>query len=66
MTAAEAQMVDPELERIESWRMDALARAGYTPADAAQLASRHDVDLHRAVELLEKGCEPALALRILL
>ena len=66
MTAAQAQMVDPELERIESWRMEALRRAGYTAADAAQLAGRHDVDLHLAIDLLERGCEPALALKILL
>ena len=66
MTAAEAQIVDHELERIEGWRHEEIERAGYAPAEAAQLAARHDVDLHLAVGLLERGCEPALAVRILL
>jgi hypothetical protein len=30
------------------------------------LAARHDVDLHRAVDLLHKGCSAELALQILL
>ena len=65
MTAAELQD-RPELERIERWRQDALERAGY-PADAARtLAGRHDVDLHRAVELLQRGCPLETALKILL
>ncbi len=33
---------------------------------AALLAVRHDVDLHRAIELVGAGCSPELALRILL
>jgi hypothetical protein len=57
---------DAEIQRIERWRRDALERAGYPPADALELAVRHDVDLHRAVRLLQQGCSPELALRILL
>jgi hypothetical protein len=33
---------------------------------AHELAHRPDVDLHRAIELLERGCKPELALKILL
>ena len=66
MTAAEAQVVDPELERIESWRLEKLEKAGYAQDDAALIAARHDIDLHFAVGLLEKGCEPALAAKIVL
>jgi hypothetical protein len=55
-----------ELERIERWRADALIRGGYEAEQAMALAVRHDVDLHRAIELLERGCTPELALRILL
>ena len=55
-----------EVERVERWRADELERAGYPSDAAARLAARHDVDLHRAVELLENGCSPELALRILL
>jgi hypothetical protein len=55
-----------ELERVERWRATELERAGY-PADAAtRIAQRHDVDLHRAIALVENGCPPELALKILL
>ena len=65
MTAAEVK-VENELERIERWRVEALERAGY-PADAARaIASRHDIDLHTATNLVERGCPPEIALRILL
>ncbi len=66
MTAAQAQIVDHELDQIESWRLEELERAGYRPHDAAALAVRQDVDLHLAVDLLDKGCAPDLALSILL
>jgi hypothetical protein len=55
-----------EMERIERWRAEELERAGYEPRAAGRLAVRHDVDLHAAVELLERGCPADLALRILL
>ena len=45
-----------EIERIERWRAEELERAGYEPRAAGRLAVRHDVDLHTAVELLERGC----------
>jgi hypothetical protein len=67
MATADAQLeVDLELQRIERWRLEALERAGYPPAAAVEIAVRHDVDLHRAVGLVEQGCAPELALRILL
>ena len=53
-------------ERIERWRSEELERAGYDQSDAAELAGRADVDLHLAVELLERGCSRTTALRILL
>jgi hypothetical protein len=55
-----------EMERIERWRAEELERAGYEPRAAGRLAVRHDVDLHTAVDLLERGCPVDLALRILL
>jgi hypothetical protein len=57
---------DTELIRIEHWRIEELERAGYSRRAAGRLASRLDVDLHRAVELLQRGCSPELALKILL
>jgi hypothetical protein len=66
MPAAELHTVETELERIERWRGEMLQRAGYGPDAAAELASRHDVDLHRAIDLVEQGCPEDIALRILL
>ena len=67
MSAAELDIqVETEAERIERWRAAELERAGYDPIAAAQLASRPYVDLHLAVELLERGCPPDTAFRILL
>jgi hypothetical protein len=65
MTATETFQV-AELERVESWRMEELERAGYAPDAAATLATRHDVDLHSAVKLIVRGCPAETALRILL
>jgi hypothetical protein len=67
MAAADVQSgKETELERIERWRHGELERAGYTAAQAAELAANPDVDLHTAVRLLERGCDRELALRILL
>lgn len=60
------EIVETELERVERWRAEALERAGYDSADASAIAARLDVDLHHAIQLLEHGCTPELALRILL
>jgi hypothetical protein len=58
--------VSPELDQVESWRAHELERAGYPAEAATKLAARHDIDLHRAVELLESGCPADIAIRILL
>lgn len=65
MTAAETEIRD-ETELVEAWRAEQLELAGYGAAAAAELAARHDVDLHGAVEMLKHGCSPELALKILL
>jgi hypothetical protein len=66
MTAAEAGTENAELERVEAWRAEELERAGYSRDAAAELAARHDVDLHRAIDLLRQGCPHDVALAILL
>jgi hypothetical protein len=57
---------DTEQLQIELWRTEELERAGYSRRAAERLAARQDIDLHLAVGLLERGCSPELALRILL
>jgi hypothetical protein len=67
MSAAELDVqVETEAERIERWRAEELERAGYDSVAAGELAARHDVDLHLAVDLLGRGCPADTALRILL
>ena len=66
IAATELQTVDTESERVERWRAEALERAGYDIASALELAARNDIDLHQAIELVESGCSPDLAVRILL
>jgi hypothetical protein len=67
VAATDISLIDQtEIERIERWRAEELERAGYEPRAAGRLAVRHDVDLHTAVDLLERGCSQDLALKILL
>jgi hypothetical protein len=65
MPTVETNVRLSEQELVESWRATELERGGFPPAAAAELATRPDVDLHRAVEMLQKGCSPELALSIL-
>ena len=66
MPATDVDIRDTELERVERWRAEELERAGYDPRAATKLAARHDVDLHRAINMIQQGCPPELALSILL
>jgi hypothetical protein len=66
MATANLNTPETETERIERWRREALERAGYAARAAAELAMRSDVDLHTAIELLERGCPPETAVQILL
>jgi hypothetical protein len=51
---------------VRHWRFEQLARAGYPTSDALVLSGRGQVDVHAAVELLRRGCQPSLAVAILL
>jgi hypothetical protein len=55
-----------EREQIERWRFEELVRSGYSIEAAENLSTSHEVDLHRAVDMILRGCDEALALRILL
>jgi hypothetical protein len=67
MTVAEFTMQDdPESMAVLEWRFSQLTRSGYALRDAIELATRWDIDLHRASDLVARGCPPSLALRILL
>jgi hypothetical protein len=65
--AVEAVLVDDtEDERVIRWRLEQLATAGYSWACAMVIAANRDIDLHRAVELVQNGCPVETAVRILL
>jgi hypothetical protein len=51
---------------VTRWRIEQLLAAGYDGEASIVLALDRDVDLHRAVALLERGCSHDLALQILL
>jgi ABC-type phosphate/phosphonate transport system substrate-binding protein len=65
MTTADTETRE-ETQLVEAWRAEQLEMAGYGAQAAAEVAMRHDVDLHVAVELVGQGCPAELALKILL
>ena len=67
MTIAELTTpAEEEANAVFEWRFAQLTRSGFATMDALALATRADVDLHRAAELVARGCPPSVALRILL
>ena len=57
---------EDDMSLVVRWRFQQLSRAGFQPQEAVVLASDANVDLHRALELLRRGCPPETAFRILL
>lgn len=56
---------DPRIEEVVAWRRRQLVAAGF-PADlAGTLAEESGFDLHALLQLVERGCPPVLAARIL-
>jgi hypothetical protein len=52
-------------EQVVSWRVQRLLRAGFPSVLALDLAMDCRFDLHALLDLVERGCPPALAARIL-
>jgi hypothetical protein len=50
---------------IVSWRRDQLVASGFALPLAAAIAAEPEYDLHALIELVERGCPPELAVRIL-
>ncbi len=50
---------------VNRWRMARLRDAGVDAVLAARLAVSRAIDLHALLELVERGCPPVLAARIL-
>jgi len=66
MTTAELQRAHANDNEVVAWRREQLRRAGCRRFEAEVLARERHIDLHEAVELLERGCPPKIALEILL
>lgn len=65
--AADIELISvEESDRVTAWRACELLKAGYEPTIAVELAEHPEIDLHGALELVERGCPPDLAARILL
>ena len=47
------------------WRTQRLLHAGFDERDASRLGHDPAYDLHALLELVDRGCPPALAIRIL-
>jgi hypothetical protein len=50
---------------VYAWRRRQLCSAGFGPALAGRVARDAAYDLHALIELVERGCPPPLAVRIL-
>ena len=67
MTAAQFEdLRTDEAAEVLASRFDALCRSGFDLDAAAVLAANVEVELHQAIELVGRGCPPALAARILI
>ena len=54
-----------EVREVVRWRREQLAEAGFSLPLAARVANDARYDLHALIELVERGCPPDLAARIL-
>ena len=50
---------------VSEWRRRRLAAAGFDSRLAAELADEPGIDLHELLVLVDRGCPPELAARIL-
>ena len=57
--------LEDETQEVVSWRRDQLVHAGFALTVAVRVAHDPRYDLHALIELVERGCSPELAVRIL-
>jgi hypothetical protein len=58
-------MEKDEKHDVEVWRQEKLEEAGFPRLVAYGIATRPDVDYHRALEMFRQGCPPEIAAKIL-
>jgi hypothetical protein len=65
MSPANVVDTSPDLAaQVEAWRLHVLLQAGY-PLRVAERLAKSEADLHKAVDMLDAGCTPHVAARIL-
>jgi hypothetical protein len=57
--------LEPAGADVDRWRREQLVLSGFSLPLAARVARDSRYDLHRLIELVEQGCPPELAVRIL-
>jgi hypothetical protein len=55
----------PLLDPVQAWRFERLRAAGLPRELAASVSADRAYDLHALLELIDRGCPPELATRIL-
>ena len=65
LTTGQQAGAGQEAAKVVAWRRARLRHAGFDPALAEALSREPGVDLHALTELVERGCPPPLAARIL-
>jgi hypothetical protein len=63
--AVHPNAVDPDIAGVARWRRKLLERASFEETLADALSADRRVDLHALLRLIERGCTPELAARIL-
>lgn len=64
-TAASRARWDPDVDGdLIGWRRRQLSRAGFGTDLAARVAADRSMDIHALLELIDLGCPPELAARI--
>ena len=61
----DSTQAERQREEVVGWRRRRLVDGGFPSTLAAVLAADFGVDLHALLQLVERGCPPALAARIL-
>jgi hypothetical protein len=65
MAKAKGHTAPRRRDDLIAWRVGRLRSAGLDPKLARLLADDRRYDLHALLELVDRGCPPALAVRIL-
>jgi hypothetical protein len=63
--ASSYSLLQSEPGSVVAWRTERLLAAGFARNLAGRLAADGRVDLHALLELVDRGCPPELAARIL-